>query len=117
VTCNFHLPDRASYVGARPLNFVVRLMRGKGRTVVGIAVVVIAGALYFPVRFALTFELLGPAVHSSAKGWLGPTPRDAGACVVDAGKVNIWVCPDASVFAQHRYGCQTWLHLFRYGDV
>jgi hypothetical protein len=35
VTCNFHLPDRASYVGARPLNFVVRLALTEDHAMIG----------------------------------------------------------------------------------
>jgi len=80
------------------------------------AVVTIASGLYYPVRFAVTFELFGPAVNSPTEGWLGPTPRDAGACVVDAGKVNLWVCPDTSVFTQHR-GCQKRLKFFGFSNA
>jgi hypothetical protein len=75
---------------------------------------VVGGALYYPVRFAATFELFGPAVNSPAKGWLGPTPRDSGACIIDAGKVDSWVCEDTSVFERHRYGCEKWLRFFDY---
>jgi hypothetical protein len=75
------------------------------------------GLLYFPARFALTFQLFGNAVHSPSNGWLGPTPRDAGKCVVDAGKVNIWQCTDATVFAEHRVGCRLWLHVFGYSGA
>jgi hypothetical protein len=75
------------------------------------------GLLYFPVRFALTFELFGYAVVSPSAGWLGPTPRDAGKCVVDAGKVNVWQCQDTSVFAKHRVGCKLWLDFFGYSGA
>ena len=86
-------------------------------TVSAIAVVAVASALYYPARFVVTFELLGPAVNSPTEGWLGPTPRDAGACVVDAGKVNSWVCTDTSVFTQHRYGCKKWLKFFGFNTA
>jgi hypothetical protein len=79
-----------------------------------IVVVIIFGLLFLPVRFALTFELLGPAVHSANDGWLGPTPRSAGSCVVDAGKVDVWKCPDKSVFVAHQFGCRLWLRFFDY---
>jgi hypothetical protein len=79
-----------------------------------IAVAIIFGVLYLPVRFALTFELLGPAVNSPGDGWLGPTPRSAGQCVVDAGKVNVWKCSDKSVFVAHHFGCRLWLRFFDY---
>jgi hypothetical protein len=82
-----------------------------------LTVAVTACALYYPVSFAVTFELLGPAVDSPTEGWLGPTPRGAGACVVDVGKVNSWVCADTSVFTRHRYGCQKWLEFFGLSDV
>lgn len=82
-----------------------------------VAAVVISGVLYFPTRFALTFELLGSAVHSQRTGWLGPTPRNAEACVADAGKVNVWQCTDESVFDAHRFGCQLWLRFFGYIDA
>jgi hypothetical protein len=81
-----------------------------------IAVAATACASYCPARFVITFELLGPAVNSPTEGWLGPTPRNAGACVVDAGKVNSWVCADKSVFRQHRYGCEQWLKLFGFSN-
>jgi len=70
--------------------------------------------LYFPVQFALTFEIFGDAVNSSSAGWLGPTPRNAGICAVDVGKVNSWQCSDTSVFVEHHYGCQLWLRVFGY---
>lgn len=92
-------------------------MRVKRLTVSAIVVAAIACALYSPVRFVVTFELFGPAVNSSTEGWLGPTPRDAGACVVDAGKANSWVCTDTSVFTQHRYGCKKWLKLFGFSSA
>jgi len=75
------------------------------------------GLLYFPVRFALTFELFGYAVNSPGAGWLGHAPRDSGKCVVDAGKVNVWQCQDTSVFAKHRFGCKLWLDFFGYSGA
>jgi hypothetical protein len=78
--------------------------------------VVVVGLVYFPVRFALTFELLGTAVRSET-GWLGPTPRDAGACVTDVGKVNVWRCSNTEVFSRHKYGCALWLRAFGYTDA
>jgi hypothetical protein len=77
-------------------------------------VAILVAVLYLPVRFAVTFELLGPAVHMPGGGWLGPTPRDAGRCVQDVGKVNSWKCSDTSVFSTHQFGCRFWLRLFSY---
>ena len=83
-----------------------------------IASFLVAGALlFFPVRFAIAFELLGYAVNSPSEGWLGPTPRNASACVIDAGKVNSWTCRDTSVFAEHRLGCDIWLKVFGYSGT
>jgi hypothetical protein len=81
------------------------------------ALIVLLMLLYFPARFATTFELLGNPVVSPGVGWLGPTPRNAGACVLDVGKVNAWLCPDTSVFTEHRFGCQLWLRVFGYHDA
>lgn len=82
-----------------------------------IAAFAVAGVLlFYPIRFAIAFELLGNPVRSSADGWLGPTPRDAGACVVDIGKINAWECEDTSLFVRHRYGCELWLRIFGYSD-
>ena len=78
--------------------------------------VVAIGLAYFPVRFAFTFELLGNAVRNET-GWLGPTPRDAGGCVKDIGKVNWWECPNTEVFSRHEYGCSLWLRYFGYTDT
>ena len=78
-----------------------------------VALVLVAAALYFPVRFAMAFELFGLAVNSPVHGWLGPTPRGS-KCVADIGKVNTWQCPDTAVFQQHRYGCLVWLKVFGY---
>jgi len=75
------------------------------------------GMLYYPVRFALAFELVGNAVHSPKLGWLGPTPRGAGKCAMDVGKVNSWECTDTTVFAEHRMGCRLWLRTFGYVDA
>ncbi len=75
------------------------------------------GLLYLPVRFALTFELFGYPVNSPTAGWLGPTPRNAGACALDVGKVNSSQCSDTSVFTEHRYGCRLWLRLFGYSGA
>ena len=90
-------------------------MRVNRLTVSVIAAATITCALYYPMRFVVTFELIGPAVNSPTEGWLGPTPRDAGACVV--GKVNSWVCTDTSVFTRHRYGCKKWLKFFGYSNA
>src|SRR5258707_5751202 len=79
-----------------------------------IAVALILGLLYLPVRFALTFELFGSAVRLPGDGWLGPTPRSAGQCVIDVGKVNLWQCSDKSVFITHYFGCRLWLRIFDY---
>ena len=81
--------------------------------------VLVAGlaCLYFVGDFIRTFELLGLPVHSAQHGWLGPTPRDASRCVVDAGKVNSWECKDVSVFERHRHGCALWLRVFGYGKA
>ena len=64
---------------------------------------------YQVVRFAQTFELFGPAVRNSEHGWLGPTPRNADACLMDIGKVYSWECEDISIFTEHRLGCRIWL--------
>ena len=82
---------------------------------VSCAVVALAIA-YFPVRFALTFELMGNAVRGEA-GWLGPMPRNGGSCVTDVGKVNVWQCSSTEVFARHEYGCALWLRAFGYTDI
>lgn len=82
-----------------------------------VAVALIVGALYLPARFALTFELFGNAVHSPTSGWLGPTPRNAGKCIADVGKVNNWQCSDTTVFAAHQMGCKLWLRVFGYTDA
>ena len=74
---------------------------------------VLVGALYLPVRFAITFELFGLPVNSPTHGWLGPTPRGS-SCVADIGKVNTWQCADISVFQKHQYGCRVWLKAFGY---
>jgi hypothetical protein len=81
-----------------------------------VLVVLFAAAvlLYFPAKFALTFEMFGNAVNSPSAGWLGPMPRNAGSCALDAGKVSSWQCADISVFTEHRYGCQLWLRVFGY---
>ncbi|WP_111266035.1 hypothetical protein [Marilutibacter maris] len=71
---------------------------------------------FYPIRFAIAFELLGSPVRSSEDGWLGPTPRDAGACVVDIGKINAWECEDTSLFFRHQHGCELWLWFFGYSD-
>ena len=89
----------------------------KVRIIVIASLALALGLLYFPARFALTFELFGNAVHSPTSGWLGPTPRNAGKCVIDAGKVNSWECPDTTVFAEHRMGCSMWLRTFGYNDT
>ena len=81
----------------------------------GCAVVVVTIG-YFPVRFALTFEVFGNAVRNET-GWLGPTPRDAGGCTMDVGKVNVWQCSDIAVFSRHQYGCELWLRTFGYTDT
>jgi len=81
------------------------------------ALVVLLAILYFPVRFVATFELFGNPVVAPGVGWLGPTPRNAGACALDVGKVNSWLCPDTSVFTEHRFGCQLWLRVFGYHDA
>lgn len=86
----------------------------RNKPVILASVLAVSALLYFPVRFAVTFEIFGNAVHSRDKGWLGPTPRGSGACVVDVGKVNSWTCPDTAVFDDHRYGCQLWLRSFGY---
>jgi hypothetical protein len=57
-----------------------------------------------------------PAVHSPGDGWLGPTPRSAGQCVVDAGKVSVWQCSDKSVFIARNFGCRLWLRFFDFDD-
>ena len=80
----------------------------------GFAIAIVALA-YFPVRFALTFELFGNPVRTETR-WLGPTPRDAGACVWDVGKVNFWQCSSTEVFSDHQYGCTLWLRFFEYTD-
>lgn len=67
-------------------------------------------------RFVATFEIFGLPVHQANAGWLGPTPRDAGDCVVDVGKVNTWECEDISVFEAHRLGTQLWLETLGYTD-
>ena len=89
----------------------------KARIPALVALALALGALYFPARFALAFEFFGNAVHSPTSGWLGPTPRNAGKCVVDAGKVNVWQCADTAVFAEHRIGCRLWLSAFGYRDT
>jgi len=71
---------------------------------------------YFPVRFALAFELFGNAVRTESR-WLGPTPRDARDCVADVGKVNVWRCSSTEVFSEHEYGCTLWLRAFEYADI
>ena len=88
----------------------------KARTPALAAIALLLGMLYFPVRFALAFELFGNAVHSPTSGWLGPTPRNADKCVIDAGKVNSWQCSDMSIFAEHSMGCRLWLSAFGYRD-
>lgn len=80
---------------------------------VSVAALALVAALYFPVRFAITFELFGLPVNSPTLGWLGPTPRGR-KCVADIGKVNTWQCADTSVFQTHRYGCLVWLRAFGY---
>lgn len=68
-------------------------------------------------RFVATFEIFGLPVYSKQAGWLGPTPRDAGDCVEDAGKVNVWRCEDTSVFASHRFGTRLWLRTFGFDNA
>ena len=92
-------------------------MSSRAKSVVIATLTTAAALLFFPVRFALAFELFGNPVHSPTAGWLGPTPRSSGECVVDAGKVNSWQCQDTSVFSDHRTGCRIWLGLFGYGGT
>ena len=82
-----------------------------------VALGIAAALLFYPVRFALAFEIFGNAVHSPIVGWLGPTPRNAGNCVVDAGKVNSWECQDTTLFQQHAAGCRLWLDAFGYSGT
>ena len=49
----------------------------RAKSVLIATLTVAAALLFFPVRFALAFELLGNPVHSPTAGWLGPTPRDS----------------------------------------
>ena len=78
------------------------------------ALLVICVPLVLIGRFVATFEILGLPVIQKSGGWLGPTPRDAGDCVLDVGKVNEWQCGDTSIFEKHRYGTQLWLRTFGY---
>jgi hypothetical protein len=71
--------------------------------------------LWYPVQFALAFDPYSDAVRTDA-GWLGPTPRDPGDCVLDMGKVNVWTCEDTTIFREHRLGCDLWLGFFDYRD-
>ncbi len=87
----------------------------RAHVVVGGAVAFVAAA-HLPVRFALTFELLGNAVRTETR-WLGPTPRGAGGCVTDIGNVNIWQCSSTEVFSAHAFGCSLWLRVFGYADL
>ncbi|HET6431105.1 hypothetical protein [Dyella sp.] len=79
--------------------------------------IVLVALLYFPARFALTFELFGYPVNSPSAGWLGPTPRKAGQGIEDIGKVNSWRCADTAVFAKHQFGCHLWLRVFGYSGA
>jgi hypothetical protein len=90
-------------------------MRSKYLSILGLAVLV--ALLYLLVRFTLTFQLFGYPVNSPSVGWLGPTPRNAGQCALDIGKVNSWRCADTSVFAKHHLGCQLWLRVFGYSGA
>ena len=91
------------------------LMRPKFLSLALLAVLL--ALLYFPIRFAFAFQVFGNAVHSKSDGWLGPTPRNAGVCAVDIGKVNEWTCTDTAVFTNHRFGCKLWLRVFGYADA
>jgi len=90
-------------------------MRSKYLSILGL--ILFIALLYLPARFALTFQLFGYPVNSPTAGWLGPTPRNAGQCALDIGKVNSWRCTDTSVFAKHHFGCQLWLRIFGYSGV
>ena len=86
----------------------------KSRYLLTFALVAAFAVLFFPVKFAMAFEIFGNPVISHEQNWLGPSPRNASSCMVDVGKVNTWVCEDTSVFAEHRYGCLLWLKVFGY---
>jgi hypothetical protein len=90
-------------------------MRTKLLTLVALALTV--ALLSYPARFALAFEIFGKPVHSPSAGWLGPTPRNAGTCIIDAGKVNSWNCQDTSVFSRYALGCKLWLKVFGYSGT